>query len=179
MSIGHLGTHFSEILIKLQNFSFTEINLKISSTKRCPFVQGRWVNGAEASLQIYCFCIIQECFETSFITNVYWAWIYITIVMFYCFLSFASIQTDESSYLCIYTTRIDIIHSPWNYHTIQTCVWPMWILKYNMYWNSIWYKIQLCKFEIAKMKTQSIILYEKPMMPSIQPSYLHHPIDRQ
>ena len=33
LSIGSLGTNFSEILIKIQNFLFTEIHLKISSAK--------------------------------------------------------------------------------------------------------------------------------------------------
>ena len=35
-----LGTNFSEILIEIQNVSFTKMHLKISSTKRWPFVQG-------------------------------------------------------------------------------------------------------------------------------------------
>ena len=43
--IGPLGTNFSEILIKIQNFSFTTMHLKISSVKRQPFCSGgRWVN---------------------------------------------------------------------------------------------------------------------------------------
>ena len=33
LSIGPFGTNFSEILIKIQNFSFTKIRLKISSAK--------------------------------------------------------------------------------------------------------------------------------------------------
>ena len=40
LSIGHLGTNFSEILIKTQNFSFTKMHLKILSAKWRPFVQG-------------------------------------------------------------------------------------------------------------------------------------------
>ena len=44
LPIGLLGTTFSEILIKLQNFSFTRINLTISAAKRRPFSRGRWVN---------------------------------------------------------------------------------------------------------------------------------------
>ena len=39
-SIGPLGTHFSEILIKMQNFSFTKMHLKISSAKWRPFCPG-------------------------------------------------------------------------------------------------------------------------------------------
>ena len=38
--IGPLGTNFSEILIKIQNFSFTKMNLKISSAKWQPFSLG-------------------------------------------------------------------------------------------------------------------------------------------
>ena len=37
LSIGLLGTNFSEILIKIQNFSFTKMHLKISSAKWRPF----------------------------------------------------------------------------------------------------------------------------------------------
>ena len=40
MSIVPLGTNFSEILIKLQNFSFTKMPLKISSAKWQPFCPG-------------------------------------------------------------------------------------------------------------------------------------------
>ena len=40
LSIGPLGTNFSEILIKIQNFSFTKIHLKISSAKWRPFCPG-------------------------------------------------------------------------------------------------------------------------------------------
>ena len=40
-----LGTNFSEILIKIQNFSFTKMHLKISSVKWRPFCPGGiWVN---------------------------------------------------------------------------------------------------------------------------------------
>ena len=41
-SIGPLGTRFNEILIKIQNFSFTKMHLKISSAKRWPFCPGRY-----------------------------------------------------------------------------------------------------------------------------------------
>ena len=37
LSIGPLGTNFSEILIKIQNFSFMKMHLKISSVKWRPF----------------------------------------------------------------------------------------------------------------------------------------------
>ena len=37
LSIGSLGTNFSEILIKIQNFSFTKMHMKISSAKLWPF----------------------------------------------------------------------------------------------------------------------------------------------
>ena len=37
MSIGPSGTNFSEILIKVQNFSFTKMHLKVSSAKWRPF----------------------------------------------------------------------------------------------------------------------------------------------
>ena len=40
LSIGPLGTNFSEILIKLQNFSFTKIRLKTLSAKWWPFCPG-------------------------------------------------------------------------------------------------------------------------------------------
>ena len=38
--IGPLGTNFSEILIKIQNFWFTKMHLKISSAKWQPFCPG-------------------------------------------------------------------------------------------------------------------------------------------
>ena len=41
LSIETLGTNFSEILIKIQFFSFTKIHLKISSVKWRPFCPGR------------------------------------------------------------------------------------------------------------------------------------------
>ena len=37
---GNLGTNFSEILIKIQNFSFTKMHLKILSAKWQPFCPG-------------------------------------------------------------------------------------------------------------------------------------------
>ena len=40
LSIGPLGTNFSAILIKTQNFSFTKMHLKISSAKSRPFCAG-------------------------------------------------------------------------------------------------------------------------------------------
>ena len=46
LSIGLLATNVSEILIKIQNFSFTKMHLKISFAKWWPFCPGgRWVNG--------------------------------------------------------------------------------------------------------------------------------------
>ena len=42
LSIRPLGTNFSEILIEIQNFSFTKIHLKVSSVKWWPFCS--WVN---------------------------------------------------------------------------------------------------------------------------------------
>ena len=40
LSIGPLGTNLSEIVIKIQNFSFTKMHLKISSAKSQPFCPG-------------------------------------------------------------------------------------------------------------------------------------------
>ena len=40
LSIGSLGTNFSEILIKIQNFLFTKMHMKISSAKWRPFFSG-------------------------------------------------------------------------------------------------------------------------------------------
>ena len=40
LSIGPLATHFSEILTKIQNFSFRKMHLKLSSAKRRPFCPG-------------------------------------------------------------------------------------------------------------------------------------------
>ena len=40
LSIGPLGTNFSEILIKIQNFPITKMHLEISSAKRRPFCSG-------------------------------------------------------------------------------------------------------------------------------------------
>ena len=40
LSIGPPGTNFSEILIKIQNFSFTKNNMQISSAKWRPFCPG-------------------------------------------------------------------------------------------------------------------------------------------
>ena len=40
LSIGPLGTNFSEILIKAHNFSFIKMHLKLSSAKWRPFCPG-------------------------------------------------------------------------------------------------------------------------------------------
>ena len=40
LSIGPLGTNFGELLIGIQNFSFSKMHLKISSAKWRPFCQG-------------------------------------------------------------------------------------------------------------------------------------------
>ena len=40
LSIQPIGTNFSEILIKIQNFSFTKMHLKIPPAKWPPFCQG-------------------------------------------------------------------------------------------------------------------------------------------
>ena len=45
LSIGPLGTNFGGIFVKIQNFSFTNMHLKISSAKRWPFCPGGdWLN---------------------------------------------------------------------------------------------------------------------------------------
>ena len=47
-----MGTNFSEILIKIQNFSFTKIHLKMPSAKWCPFCPARGVTlGRALTLQ--------------------------------------------------------------------------------------------------------------------------------
>ena len=48
LSIGPLGTNFSEIVIKIPKFSFMKMPLKMLSAKRRPFCPGgRWVKKAE------------------------------------------------------------------------------------------------------------------------------------
>ena len=48
LAIGSLGTNFSEILIKIQNFSFKKMHLKMSSAKVAAILsRGRWVNGPQ------------------------------------------------------------------------------------------------------------------------------------
>ena len=45
LSIGTLGTSFSEFLIKIQNFSFTKLRPKMSSARMAAILsRGRWVN---------------------------------------------------------------------------------------------------------------------------------------
>ena len=57
---GPLGTNFSEILIIIQNFSFTKMHLKISSAKWRPFCPGgRWVNC------IWWHTILSQCWSTT------------------------------------------------------------------------------------------------------------------
>ena len=50
LSIGPLGTNFSEILIGIQTFSFKKMHLKMSSAKWRPFVS------ASMSWARFCFC---------------------------------------------------------------------------------------------------------------------------
>ena len=52
MSIGTLGTNFSEIFIKVQTFSLTKMHLKISSAKWRPFLPG----GDEFIYKMICEC---------------------------------------------------------------------------------------------------------------------------
>ena len=47
-----MGTNFSEILIKIENFSFTEMHLNISSVKWQPFCQGGGGGGGGYGLTI-------------------------------------------------------------------------------------------------------------------------------
>ena len=55
LSIGPLGTHLSEILIKIQNFSLTKMHLKILSMKWRPFWPGGdELTGSEASGNTQC-----------------------------------------------------------------------------------------------------------------------------
>ena len=45
LSIGPLGTNFSEIRMKIQNFSFMKMHLKMSPSKMATILsRGRWVN---------------------------------------------------------------------------------------------------------------------------------------
>ena len=44
LSIGSLVTNFSETWIKIRNFSFMKMHLKMSSAKCQSFVQGAWVD---------------------------------------------------------------------------------------------------------------------------------------
>ena len=46
LSIGPSRTNFSEIWMKIQNFSFKKVHLKMSSVIWWPFFRGRWVNGS-------------------------------------------------------------------------------------------------------------------------------------
>ena len=51
LSIGPLGTNFSQILIKTQNFSFGEMHLEVPSAKWRPVCPGgRWVNSLTLSV---------------------------------------------------------------------------------------------------------------------------------
>ena len=59
LSIRPSGTNFSEMITKIQKFSFTKMHMKISSAKRWPFVQGwglgwgwRWVKLCHTWLEI-------------------------------------------------------------------------------------------------------------------------------
>ena len=53
--IGPLGTNFSEISIKVQNFLFTKMHLKMSSAKVAAILSwGRWVNNHEVWTLISC-----------------------------------------------------------------------------------------------------------------------------
>ena len=55
-SIGPLGTKFSEIVIKVQDFSFTKMHMKLSSAKWWPFCPGREVNPFHGSLYLLLDC---------------------------------------------------------------------------------------------------------------------------
>ena len=74
MSIRPLGTNFGEILIKIQNFSFTKMHLKISSAKGRPFSPkgymslGQWRNICENDLSCFKYWLRQDrdiCIETA------------------------------------------------------------------------------------------------------------------
>ena len=85
LSIGRLGTKFSEILIKIQDFSFPKMHLKMSSAKWRPFCPG----GDELKLiiavpylnhmgNLWC-CTVSTCILEKiypFITGLYWIDLY-------------------------------------------------------------------------------------------------------
>ena len=71
--IGTLGTNFSEILIRIQTFSYMKMHLKMSSVKWRPFCLGLNVltNGDQSKMAD----ILQAKNELSFIQVKAWCWL--------------------------------------------------------------------------------------------------------
>ena len=66
-----LGANYSEIITKVQNFSFVKMQLKISSAKRWPFCPGGWVN----TVRILADVTIPRCnFQTYYGSILYQKW---------------------------------------------------------------------------------------------------------
>ena len=92
LSIGPLGTNFSEILIKIITFSFKKMRLKVSSGKRRPSCLGlnvltRWLILFTILIAVLCSFMIQTEIETScLIRNDVSAWfsLYIPSIDVWC-----------------------------------------------------------------------------------------------
>ena len=74
--IGHLGTHFSEILFEIYMFSFKKVHLKTSSAKWRPFCLGLNVLINWTLCKISSLCERSYCttFQTSGLGSVYIWW---------------------------------------------------------------------------------------------------------
>ena len=75
LSVGPLGTNFSEILTKIQNFKFTNMHLKISSAKRwpcCPAWDEFMFGGGEWRIMLHQVVMINDVTIHYCITWVWW-----------------------------------------------------------------------------------------------------------
>ena len=136
LSIGSLGTNFSEISIKILTFSFKRMRFKVSSAKRRPFCLGlnvlKWINVIHFVSDIVNNIFIAEASDNDQLVN-YWI-------------------TENHLFIC----QIDGNHS-FNLKYI----WSAWILWTNLA-ISVWWNHTKSKGIISFFKTiQCVKLWQK------------------
>ena len=133
LSIGPLGTNFSEILIIIQNFSFTKCTWKYRLWKGGHFVQGGWVYFGEFWMNVSWKCRNE-----------------IRLILYY---------TDFSYHLnTISSTAYDLTGKS-QYQLLATTHISCNVLCYFRYWRNIfvWQHRYLCLYLLSSLMKFSLI----------------------
>ena len=115
LSIGHLGTNFGEILIKIKNFVLTKMHLKMLSAQRHPFCPGgRWVNTCLLSEHLWPYLSVMTGRERV-------AWSKMKITAFNC-LSFVHISWMNELCRFYFVSSCNTFHIPYSLNLCWTLV---------------------------------------------------------